>query len=176
MIKTNSFIPGRVYSIIYNSVVEMVGTRALEFGRIQELARLGIELVTTNGGNSINPLEGAMIEVRRVSTVQAAGNESWENYKRKNGIVTDTTRKPFYVVSPENDCIVVGDTDNTKGKTYLRGFPRKVTSETYMVNGIVAAPNQVEVIRTFKKNQSSSPLTFVTLPLDKLVNVTMDNE
>ena len=167
MIKTNSFIPGRVYSIIYNSVVEMVGTRALEFGRIQELARLGIELVTTNGGNSINPLDGALVTVRRVSTIQAAGEKTWENYKRKAGIVTET-QAPWWTVTPENSCIVA---HNKTGVEYLRGLPRGITLEQYMVNGIHATPLQIETIRAFKKNQSNSPAEFVLLTLDKLENV-----
>lgn len=152
MIKANSFKAGRIYSVIYDSEVGMVQKRD------------GLD----------NPLLGALVTVRRVSSVQAAGNKTWANYKAKAGIVTTSTQTPWWSVSPENSCIVVGTSENTKGKEYLRGLPRGVTKETYMVNGIVATPAQVENIRAFKKNKSDSPAAFVMLSIDKLVNV--DNE
>jgi hypothetical protein len=167
MIKTSSFIAGRVYSIIYNSAVEMVRVRALEFGRIQELARAGIALEKTENGKCINPLDGALVAVRRVSTIQAAGEKTWENYKRKAGIVTESAQ-PWWTVTPENSCVVA---HNKTGVEYLRGLPRGITLEQYMVNGIHATPLQIETIGAFKKNQSNGPADFVLLTLDKLENV-----
>lgn len=148
MISKNSFVPGRVYSVIYGGDVEMVQKRD------------GVE----------NTLLGAAITVRRVSTIQAAGNKTWANYKAKNGIETGT-REPFWKVSADNSCIVVGQTDNTRGVEYLRGLPRGVTQEVYMVNGVQATAAQVATIRQFKKNKSETPAPFVILSLAKLENV-----
>jgi hypothetical protein len=145
MISKNSFVAGRVYSVVYSSDVEMVQKR----------------------DGKDNPMLGALVTVRRVSTMQAAGDKTWANYKAKHGIVTGT-REPWWTATKENTCIVE---HNKTGVEYLRGLPRGITKEVYMVNGIVATDTQVETIRAFKKNQSDTPAQFVLLSLAKLENV-----
>lgn len=167
MITKNSFKPGRVYSLVYQSDVDMVAKRDLD-QRTTEYRALetnGVRLATVDG-KTHNPLLDATVTVRRVSTVQAAGNKTWENYLAKRGEVP-SGKPAWFDVSGENSCILVHK--QTKAE-YLRGLPRGVTLEEYFVNGISATDAQVATIRAFKKSNSSAN-EFVTLSLSKLVNV-----
>ena len=147
MINSNSFVPGRIYSVVYDSEVELVGKRD------------GVE----------NPLAAASVTVRRVSSVQAAGAKTWANYLAKRG-ESPVGGKTWWTQSAGNSCIVVGTSANTLGREYLRGLPRGVTQEHYFVNGAAATPAQVETIRSFKKSNGRDA-EFVLLSLSKLANV-----
>ena len=143
-----SFVAGRVYSVVYNSDVTMVSKR----------------------DGQANPLFGADVTVRRVSTIQAAGGESWTNFLAKRGEQPAGNRKPWCVESELNPCIMVGVSDNTSGQYYLRGFPRGITKEEYFIASQPATSAEVETIRAFKKS-SSGDAEFIILNLDKLENV-----
>ena len=144
MIQKNAFVAGRVYSVVYQSDVDMVQKR----------------------DGKENPLGSSAVTVRRVSTIQAAGNKTWNNFKVKHGIVTSSARPDWFTPNTDNTCIV---SHNKTGVEYLRGLPKGITKEVYMVNGIEASPEQVNTIRAFKKSQGESK--FVMLTLDKLINV-----
>lgn len=162
MINSKSFKPGRVYSVIYNSNVELVGKRDFP-----------VDITKPNGATfqRINPLDGIEVTVRRVSTVQAAGNVTWSNLQRK--INPDwqpsSERKSWYNVTPENSCIVQ---HNTQGTRYLRALPRGITKEEYLIDGIPATPNELQTIQDFRR--STKETNFVLLKLDNLVNVQDD--
>lgn len=168
-IQSNQFKAGRIYSVIFADAVKMVGKRDVSSIPAELLAQCP-KLNVVNG-KAINPLADTPVHVRRVSSVTAAGGQTWENFKARNGRVDnpDNDRKPWYVESDENNCIVVGVSENTKGRKYLRGLPQGVTSEAYFVDTIPATDDEVSIIRAFKK--STSEAEFVTLPLDALQNV-----
>lgn len=144
-ILASSFVAGRVYSVVYMSDVAMVAKR----------------------DGKDNPLADIPVTVRRVSTIQAAGKETWERFKARTSRETEpSSRKPWYHVSAQNDCVVI---HNTNGNEYLRGLPRGITKEEYFVGDEAATEAQVETIRAFKK--SASEAEFVLLSLAKLQNV-----
>jgi hypothetical protein len=149
-INAQSFVAGRVYSVIYNSEVDMVGER----------------------DGKQNPLADIPVTVRRVSTIQAAGKVTWENFLARQGREkSSSNRAPWYVVSEQNDCIVL---HKTNGTAYLRGLPRGVTKEQYFVGNEIATDAQVETIRAFKRSKPAAE--FVVLKLDNLVNVDLVGE
>jgi hypothetical protein len=151
-IKAENFVAGRIYSVVYNSEVEMTRKK--------------------RDTGAVNPLADESVTVRRVSSVQAAGPKTWTNYLAKRGESPVGSRPPFWKVTDYNPCIVQGITENTMGREYLRGLPRGVTKEAYFVNGVEATPAQIEVIRLFKKGGSNdNPAEFVLLALAKLENV-----
>lgn len=144
-IESSAFVPGRIYSVVYDSEVKMVRTKRAT----------GAE----------NPLAESNVTVRRVSSVQAAGNKTWTNFLGKSGEVP-AGKEPAWTVSDYNSCIVIGKKD---GAEKLRALPRGITKEEYFIESRLATPSEVETIRTFKKSQGSAP--FVTLNLSKLENV-----
>jgi hypothetical protein len=124
---------------------------------------------TKRATGAINPLAESNVTVRRVSSVQAAGNKTWTNYLAKQGLTPTGTRPSWWTVSEHNSCICVGTSDNTKGREYLRGLPRGITKEEYFIDNRPATPEQVATIREFKSGSGDSE--FVMLSLSKLVNV-----
>ena len=170
MISSDSFRAGRIYSVIYSDAVKMVGKR--------DVADIAPELLAACPkldvvkGKAINPLAERNVTVRRVSSVQAAGGETWERFKARNGIETnpDSNRVAWYHESAENDCIVVGHSENTNGRKYLRALPTdNLSKEEYYVDSIPATSAELATIRAFKR--SSSGAQFLTLPLESLLNV-----
>lgn len=167
-IQAQDFKAGRVYSLIYTADVDMVASRELEHQTVIDLNKLGFTPFKQENGRCDNPFVDSIVTVRRVSTVQAAGEQTWENFKLKNGMSTEpSNRKAWYHTSPKNDCIVV---HNSNGTEYLRGLPRGVTKEQYFVGNLPATAQDVAVIRAFAKSKNSEP-NFVTLTLEKLENV-----
>lgn len=142
-----------MYSVIYSSDVDMVGKRDFKDGK----------------GKQENPLKEKVVTVRRVSTVQACGNETYSRVMtRKNPSWTPSADyTAWWKVSTDNDCIVE---HKTKGTRYLRGLPKGVTVETYFVNGTEATETEAETIRKFKEG-SGKDAEFVLLNLEKLENV-----
>lgn len=167
MITKNSFVAGRVYSLVYSSPVEMVSKRELDW-RTTEYRELIYSRVTLErvDGKFFNPLASNDVTVRRVSTVQAAGDKTWTNYLAKRGEVP-SGKPAWYDVSKENSCILV---HKTNGNEYLRGLPCGITMEQYFVDGKPASEQQVAIIHAFKKSNSSAN-EFITLSLSKLLNV-----
>ena len=99
MINASSFVPGRVYSIVYDSTVEMVAKREFTPQEIAENPALqGLTLVK---GKLENPIADLTVCVRRVSTVQAAGAETWERFKSRNGMETENNRSDLRRKSTE---------------------------------------------------------------------------
>jgi len=154
MISKNSFVAGRVYSIVYSSDVDMVAKRNFGTERNPDIQE--------------NPLRESLVTVRRVSTVQAAGEKTWTNFLAKRGMVPAGTAPTWWTVSKENSCIVVGTSKNTLGREYLRGLPRGITKEEFFIDGKPATPAQIETMKRFKKNSGGD---FVLLALSKLENV-----
>lgn len=165
MIKTTSFKPGRIYSVVYVNDVEMVGKR--EFFNPSPI----ISKLHHKDGKILNPLIDIHVTVRRVATIQAAGNATWANVQtRDNPGWQRTDRKSWFHTDMDNDCIIV---HNTNGTRYLRGLPRGKTKEEYFIGGNPASQLEVEIITAFLKNNTKSE--FVIIKLDNLENV-LDNE
>jgi hypothetical protein len=176
MISSNSFVAGRIYSLVYSNDVNMVAKRQLDADTIAKLQAAGVTLTahTTKAneptGKQLNPLDGQAVTVRRVSSVTAAGGETWERFKARNGIVTgESTRKPWYAESTDNNCIVIGTSANTLGRKYLRGLPQGVTKEQYYIGDREATPAETLTIQAFKEGTGGAD--FVLLNLDSLLNV-----
>lgn len=150
LILATDFVPGRIYSLVYDSDVDMVRKK--------------------RGETVENPLADSAVTVRRVSSLQAAGNKTWTNFLAKRGEQPVGNRPSWWQVSDYNSCICIGVSPNTKGKEYLRGLPRGITKEQYFVNGVEATASQVETIRKYKSGGGGEH-EFVLLSLSKLVNV-----
>jgi hypothetical protein len=151
MISTNSFKPGRIYTVVYSdSSIEMKG------------------FVKTPEGRKDNPLSGNAVAVRRVTRVQAAGNETWSNVNRAKNPDWQPSAdySAWWHVLPENSCIVEHNLTATR---YLRGIPKGIVSEEYTVDGKPATEAELAIIAEFKKNKGGSEFCFLTL--DKLENV-----
>lgn len=183
--KSSSFVPGRVYSVVYDAPVEMVAVRDVTitsdkatdkelalagFGDHVKIAQQGYapKDVTLTIERS-NPFIDIPVTVRRVSTVQAAGEKTWANFKRRTNPDWQPSgnRKNWYHVT-DNSCIVQ---HNSNGTRYLRGLPRGVSKEQYFIGGTPATEAQVETIKAFAKN-AGKPQDYVLLSLDNLANVT----
>lgn len=154
--KTNEIKPGRIYSFVYVSDVEMVSKR--EFRNDDG---------TTEKRE--NPLGSCLVTVRRVVSAQAAGNETYRNVQlRKNpDWQPSEDRKSWYHVSKENDCIVE---HNNNGQRYLRAIPRGISKEEYFIGKVPATEAEVETIRAFKKG-SGGTSEFVVYKLENLANL-----
>jgi len=148
-IESTSFVAGRIYSVVYDSEVTMTRSK--------------------RATGAVNPLADNSVTVRRVSSVQAAGNKTWTNYLAKRGESPSGTRPAWWTVSEKNSCICIGTSENTKGREYLRGLPRGITKEEYFVDARPATPSEIETIREFKTGGGGGE--FVMLSLSKLVNV-----
>jgi hypothetical protein len=162
-ISSASFRPGRIYSIVYDSDYPMVQTR-----------NLGEDLhgfAADKFGHAINPLYGHNVTVRRVSSVQAAGNKTWANYKRRTDPNWQPSDKPKWYHATENSCIVEHSKNATR---YLRGLPRGVTKVEYLIDGIPATLDEVSTLETFPKNKPRDNQEFLILDLSNLVNVIDD--
>lgn len=177
VLNSSLFVAGRVYSLVYANEVEMVNKRELESATRDNLLALGVRCdfdTCANGAASVrtlNPLADQAVTVRRVSTIQAAGNETWERFKAKTGKETTSERKAWYHVSERNDCIVV---HNSTGREYVRGLPRGVTKEEYFIGTRAASPAEVATIRAFKKSSGGGEREFVVLAVDNLLNVAQE--
>ena len=173
MINSRSFVAGRIYSVIYKNSVNLVAKRDLDDATIAALKASGITLTSHDSGKLLNPMADASVTVRRVSSVTAAGGETWANYKAKNGLESgESTRKSWYQESQENNCIVEGVSANTLGRKYLRALPQGISKEQYFIGDKEATPSETLIIRAFKEGKSSGHSDFVVLALDSLVNVT----
>jgi hypothetical protein len=115
-----------------------------------------------------NPLIDCQVTVRRVSTVQAAGGETWANFKRRMNPdwQPNDDKKSWYHEDKANSCVVIHNKNNTR---YLRGLPRGVTKEQYFIGKVQATDAEVSTIKSFVK--SSGNAEFVLLTIDKLENV-----
>ena len=178
MISSKSFVAGRIYSVVYSAPVEMVEKRELSAEQNAELNTTSLTACHfgkdgTPSGKTLNLLAERKVSVRRVSSVTAAGGQTWENFKAKNGLESgESTRKSWYQET-ENNCIVEGVSANTIGRKYLRGLPQGVTKEEYFIDDKEATSEEVFVIKAFRKG-GTSQADFVLLSLDKLENV-IDN-
>jgi hypothetical protein len=159
-IAATDFVPGRIYSVIYKSEVEMVQKRELPLSDVLDMG-----LVVGEKGKTANPFYDNTVEVRRVWSVQAAGNKTWTNFLGKTG-EEPAGKEPSWTVSDYNSCIVVGKKD---GAEKLRALPRNITKSEYFIDKRPATDAEVAIIRAFKKNKGHAP--FVTLNLSKLENV-----
>jgi hypothetical protein len=147
MMTTSQLRPGRIYSFVYSSDVDMVQKR--------------------NGAE--NPLGSCSVSVRRVVRAQAAGNETYARVQLAKDPTWEPSaeRKSWYHVTPENDCIVQ---HNSNGQKYLRAIPRGVVKEEYFIGTLPANEREVETIRSFKKSAGNEP-TFVVFKLDNIINL-----
>lgn len=146
MVTTSQLRPGRMYSFVYASDVDMVQKR--------------------NGQE--NPLGSCFVSVRRVVRVQAAGNETYANVQlsKDPNWTPSTERKSWYHALPENSCIVQ---HNTNGQKYLRAIPRGIVKEEYFIGKLPATEAEVETIRAFKKSQGQPE--FVVFTLENIMNL-----
>lgn len=156
MVKTTSLVPGRMYSFVYVADVDMVGER--DFG---------------NGkGKQANPLDGALVTVRRVCSVQAAGAKTYANLMLKlDSEWQKSERKDWATVTPDNSCILE---HNKTGVRYLRAIPRAITKEEYQVDGKPATDSQVEAIQSFKKSRKEEKPVYIRFRLDNIANLVDD--
>jgi hypothetical protein len=182
-INSTSFVPGRIYSVIYSSLVEMVQTREFSFEQVRghaglkaafmaEQPVLAAMLYTAPDASVVklsNPLVDCEVTVRRVSSVQAAGNKTWRNFqlKRNPEYKPDAEHKSWYHVTLENSCIVA---HNKSNEHYLRALPKGISKEEYFIGGKPANETEVSLIRCFKKSNGREA-EFSTLKLSNLENV-----
>lgn len=167
-----------MYSIVDTGLVEMVQTREFAVEQLMSHEALGrlalgeypnyVSLPPAAMVKLANPLFDCEVTVRRVATVQAAGNKTWHNFqiKRNPEYKPSEERKAWYHVTG-NSCIVE---HNKTNRHYLRGLPKGISKEEYFIGGQPASENEVSLIREFKKNLHKDN-AFVTLPLDRLENV-----
>jgi len=154
---SSQFVPGRIYTFIYNSDVDMVNTREFD----------GVKLP--------NPLQGCFVQVVRKVTGQAAGKLTYERVMRKlkGDDWQKSDRKDWATVDPTNDCILVHEKTQER---YVRLIPRGIQEETYYVDNVLATPEQVENIRKFKKNQRDEQPVYVRFKLDNIANLQDDGD
>ena len=147
---TSQFRPGRNYSFVYVSDVEMVGKR----------------------DGKVNPLADCAVSVRRVTRCQAAGPDTYENVMRKENPEFEKSGKPaWYHTTDENPCIVEHNKEATR---YVRGIPRGIVKEEYFIGANPASESEVETIRAFKKNKRDGEPAFILYKLDNIENLVDD--
>ncbi len=173
IIGSNEFKAGRIYTLRYASTVDMVGKREFAAHLLTPTIEKCASHIAANGAmtaKKINPLHGCAITVKRKSIVQAAGEKTWGNLQRRKNPEWMPSMDAVQWWSPlaSNQCIVE---HNKNANLYLRGIPKGVMEEAYFVDGELATPEQVELIRAFKEGKSDREQEFILLDLANLENV-----
>lgn len=144
-IQSNQLVPGRLYSVVYQSDVDMVQQR--------------------DGAN--NPLFDVSVTVRRVATVQACGDKTYARMRLKQDADWQPSGKPkWYAPDPANTCVVV---HRKTGVRYFRVLPINMTKETYFIGGKPASEAETATIKSFHRGHSDAD--YLTIRLENLINV-----
>jgi hypothetical protein len=166
--KASSFVPGRMYSMVYESDVDMVGKREI----VDSTTLDSILEFKRDGKFVLNPLADCSVTVRRVFSIQAAGNKTYRNMKLKQDPTwqPSTEHKAWWNVTADNSCICEHRTEGTR---YLRALPRGITKEEYFIGErLVTKDSEIATIKAFRKSKGET--NFIMMKLDNLTNVTDD--
>lgn len=169
-IKASQFVPGRIYSVVYENDVEMVQKR--ELATTAGLLPCALHRMADGSPSNLicNPLADCTVTVRRVMSLQAAGDETYANAQRKQNPAWQPSEdtKAWWKVSAENDCICE---HRKTGVAHLRAISRSVSKEEYFIGGKLATDKEAATIKAFKKSKSSDGLPYIMPKLENLSNV-----
>ena len=153
---TTDLRPGRIYTLEYSNVVELVGYRK-------------------ENPSHKNPLKGSIVTVDKQIKIQAAGEKTYANVMLKDNPnwTPSLDVVAWWFPLAENSCVVEHKKEATR---YLRGIPLGTNSKQYFVDGLPATAAQVATIQEFKKSKRGKFQLVALHNITNLVDETGEDE